>query len=86
MARREKRELSEASDLEADVLLPEDGEGLVARLSKAFALLETDAFSELSFCLNIEACSLLTAQFELGFAWSLRCSNKVKTSTMQLSL
>ena len=85
MARREKRELSEASDLEADVLLPEDGEGLVARLSKAFALLETDAFSE-SFCLNIEACSLLIAQFELGFAWSLRCSNKVKTSTMQLSL
>lgn len=57
LASRENSELSEASDLDAEVLFPEVVDGLVARESKNLGL--EDTFSELSVSLNIEACSLL---------------------------
>ena len=62
-ARRENSEFSEASDLEEEVLFPEGVEGLVARESKNLDL--EDTFSELSFSLNMEACSLLQLELRL---------------------
>ena len=53
LARRENRELREASDLEAEVLFPEDVDGLVALDSKNLDPLE-DTFSESSSSLNIK--------------------------------
>ena len=63
LARREKSELSEASDLEEEVLFPEGVEGLVARESKNLDL--EDVFSGLSFSLNMEACSLMQLELRL---------------------